>query len=350
MSYIGNPPAERFTSFDYQDLTGGTGTSFTLTHPVGNAQEILVMVNNVVQEPGVAYTVSGTGLTMTGSIASTDDFYVVYRGKAIQTATHPSDRALTATDGTFTGDLTVDTNTLVVDAANNKVGIRTSPERDLHVKGASGDPVHLKLEGDPADYARIMFDDGTTDNIGELRYHFGDDNMRFRVNNSERLRIQSGGGISFNGDTAAVNALSDYEEGTFEPTFTSAAGDFTSVGYNGDTGGRYIKVGNLVYVQGCARINGTLNKSNRSSGETLVLGNLPFANSSRSNGDNADSIANVRCPVWGSGDVPDRGIMRNGSNAFSLVQHRSNATSHTITAGDLPSDAMMQFTVMYTTN
>ena len=56
MSYIGNPPAERFTSFD-TSLTGGSGTSFTLTHPVGNAQEILVMVNNVVQEPGVAYGV-----------------------------------------------------------------------------------------------------------------------------------------------------------------------------------------------------------------------------------------------------------------------------------------------------
>ena len=39
---------------------------------------------------------------MTGSIATTDDFYVVFQGKAIQTATHPSDRALTATDGTFT--------------------------------------------------------------------------------------------------------------------------------------------------------------------------------------------------------------------------------------------------------
>ena len=49
----------------------------------------------MVQEPGAAYTLSGTGLTMTGSIAGADDFYVVYRGKAIQTGAHPSDRALT---------------------------------------------------------------------------------------------------------------------------------------------------------------------------------------------------------------------------------------------------------------
>ena len=152
------------------------------------------------------------------------------------------------------------------------------------------------------------------------------------------------------GGTGSANTLDDYEEGTFEPIFTSAAGDFTNVGYNGDTGGRYIKVGNLVYAQGCARINGTLDKSNRSSGETLVLGNLPFTNSSRTNGDNADSVPVVRCPVWGGGDVPERGIMRNGESGFSLVKMANNSTSHTITVGDLPSDAMMQFTVMYTTN
>ena len=35
---------------------------------------------------------------------------------------------------------------------------------------------------------------------------------------TESMRIQSTGGISFNGDTAAANALDDYEEGTFTPT------------------------------------------------------------------------------------------------------------------------------------
>ena len=61
------------------------------------AQELEVFVNNVRQEPGVAYTVSGTALTMTGSIASTDDFYVVFQGKSTGTATHPAGQALTAT-------------------------------------------------------------------------------------------------------------------------------------------------------------------------------------------------------------------------------------------------------------
>ena len=42
--------------------------------------------------------------------------------------------------------------------------------------------------------------------------------------NTEKLRIQAGGGISFNGDTAAANALDDYEEGTWTPTLASDAG------------------------------------------------------------------------------------------------------------------------------
>lgn len=87
MPYLGNIPAVNFSTMSYQDLTGGTGTSFTLDYAAGSAQDIEVFVNNVRQEPGVAYTVAGTALTMTGSIVATDDFYVVYQGKAQQTVT-----------------------------------------------------------------------------------------------------------------------------------------------------------------------------------------------------------------------------------------------------------------------
>tara|TARA_Y100000996_G_C22545019_1_gene651469 strand:- start:506 stop:1138 length:633 start_codon:yes stop_codon:yes gene_type:complete len=85
MPYLGNEPAVAFATMSYQDLTGGSGTSFTLNHPVANSNEIEVFVNNVRQEPSVAYNASGTSMTMTGSIASTDDFYVVFQGKAQQT-------------------------------------------------------------------------------------------------------------------------------------------------------------------------------------------------------------------------------------------------------------------------
>lgn len=85
MPYLGNEPAVAYTTVSYQDLTGGSGTSFTLNHPVANSNEIEVFVNNVRQEPSVAYNASGTSMTMTGTVASTDDFYVVFQGKAQQT-------------------------------------------------------------------------------------------------------------------------------------------------------------------------------------------------------------------------------------------------------------------------
>lgn len=94
MGYVGNQTTTAFTSMAKQDITGDGGTGYTLDHAVANAQEIEVFVNNVRQEPGTAYTVSGTTLTMTGNVASTDDFYVVYQGKAIQTSV-PADNTVT---------------------------------------------------------------------------------------------------------------------------------------------------------------------------------------------------------------------------------------------------------------
>ena len=271
MGYIGNQSSEAYSSVDKQVITGNGGTAYTLSHSVANANEIEVFVNNVRQEPGIAYTVSaGTSLAMTGNVASTDDFYVVFQGKAIQTTTPPDGSVTSAkldTNIEITGDLTVDTNTLHVDAANNRVGIGTTPDRDLHVKGASGDPVHFKLEGDPADYARIMFDDGTTENIGELRYNFGSDYMSFNTNSAERMRILSSGGITFNGDTAAANALDDYEEGTFTPSFT---GGITSPGYSVQVG-TYTKIGRQVICSINLRAN-----SGTAGSSQIRIGNLPF--------------------------------------------------------------------------
>jgi hypothetical protein len=106
MPYLGNAPSATFQSVAYQDLTGGTGTSFTLSHAVSSAQELEVFVNNVRQEPTVAYSAVGTTLTMTGTIAATDDFYVVFQGKAVGSVSHPTTSPLAATTGTFSGNVT----------------------------------------------------------------------------------------------------------------------------------------------------------------------------------------------------------------------------------------------------
>ena len=62
---------------------------------------------------------------------------------------------------------------------------------------------------------------------------------------TERLRIQAGGGISFNGDTSASNALNDYEIGAWTVTDDSGAG----LTFNINHTARYVKIGNLVNIQ-----------------------------------------------------------------------------------------------------
>ena len=96
MGYVGNQTTNAYTSITKQDITGNGGTAYTLDHAVANANEIEVFVNNVRQEPSVAYTVSGTALTMTGNVAASDDFYVVFQGKAVQTVVPPDDSVTTA--------------------------------------------------------------------------------------------------------------------------------------------------------------------------------------------------------------------------------------------------------------
>lgn len=106
MGYVGNEPSVNFTSFAKQDITGNGGANYTLTHAVANANEIEVFVNNVRQEPTSAYSVSGTALTMTGNVASTDDFYVIYLGKALQTTVPPDGSVTNAKIVNSTIDLT----------------------------------------------------------------------------------------------------------------------------------------------------------------------------------------------------------------------------------------------------
>jgi hypothetical protein len=84
----------------------------------------------------------------------------------------------------------------------------------------------------------------------------GDNNAvtdeRLRITSDGYLRMASGsGGIQFNGDTAAANALDDYEEGTWTPTPQGSTGTAGTVAFT--SSGTYTKVGNLVRV--AARID-----------------------------------------------------------------------------------------------
>lgn len=122
MPFIGNQPALSYTSFAVQHFTTSATTSYTLDHSVANENEIRLVINNVVQQPGssYAYTASGTTLTLSAATSATDTMYAVFLGKAVQTVTPASGSV---------------TNAMIVDGtiAENKLasGVNTITEADM---------------------------------------------------------------------------------------------------------------------------------------------------------------------------------------------------------------------------
>jgi hypothetical protein len=93
---------------------------------------------------------------------------------------------------------------------------------------------------------------------------------RARFTSDGYLRMASGsGGIQFNGDTAAANALDDYEEGTWTPNLRFGSGT-TGITYSFQEG-RYTKVGNLVTIT----FSILLSNKGSSSGTANITG-MPF--------------------------------------------------------------------------
>ena len=94
MAYIGNIPAESYASFERQVFTiVNSQTAYTLSHSVVNENDIRLVINSVVQEPGSgkAYTASSTTLTLSAALVNgTDEMYCVYLGRALQTVNPPN--------------------------------------------------------------------------------------------------------------------------------------------------------------------------------------------------------------------------------------------------------------------
>ena len=116
----------------------------------------------------------------------------------------------------------------------------------------------------------IYFSDATSGDAefdGFIAYNQPNQFMQFGTAQAERLRIQSAGGISFNGDTAAANALDDYEEGDFTPSWGAG---LTSPSYATQSG-KYTKIGRTVYFTLQLSTNGgTANSS------ALRIDGFPF--------------------------------------------------------------------------
>ena len=166
-------------------------------------------------------------------------------------------RARDLADGTFNSDL-------AVEAGNGATALLTLNNADGN---GTLSKINLGYNADP-DHGNITY-------TGDLIFTAGA---------SEKARIRSGGGITFNGDTAAANALDDYEEGTWTPTVVSGTLNFAY--------GNYRKIGSMVwvsfYIQGFSDTTTT---------NAIRVGSLPFTNATETANGAAGAVWSQYCSV-----------------------------------------------------
>ena len=221
MPFIGTQP--EVGGYSVLDaLTASATASYTLQLNSANfvpasANQLLVSLNGVIQKPGSSFTVSGSTLTFSSALDSSDSIdFIISMGEPLLIGT-PSDNTIT-------------TNKLVNDS----------------VTGA-------KIENNPTIAGNLTVS-GNTSASGTL---------------TSTGLITASAGVAIGG-TGAANTLDDYEEGTFTLGILNGWGVLNPT-YSYNTG-YYTKVGDLVYVRAQLVLSGGSFNANM-----LKVTGFPFA-------------------------------------------------------------------------
>ena len=290
MSYIGATPATTFTKVTSQVINGNGGATYTLDKPVNRAEELEVFIENVQQQPTVAYTASGTTLTFTASVPSaTGNIYVIFRGLA-QASTYDAN-ALAKAGGTMSGNLDMDENELILDAdGDSSITADTDDQIDFKVNNIDSFLVgqdYVRIKGVHPDLYITDTDDGSNNDAG-LFYNNGvlsisadhsnvasNSALKFFTDGTERMSIGLHGDLTLQKNTSGFGNITSYgtvtiaDDSTISITNGSGNGGGANHVYVYETG----TGSNCVYYCG-------YNKSAVLTNNYLETGGIGFATSS----------------------------------------------------------------------
>ena len=391
MATLGNVPAEAYTNTVKDSFSGnGSTTAFTMSLPTVT-NDVRVVVENVIQDPTVAYSVSGTTLTFTSAPPSgTNNIYVVHLGPAVMTTVPPAEIADATTfassltvQGAFTSQgiddngnavaLTIDSSENImigttsqfgsaitcIDAGDSKNGLAINQDH------AGGGFTPVLIDRTASDGTLIAFDrNGTSvgsiasgDSGNEFKWYgafasgaglgaysnvsirplsntgAASDNAVNLGHSSQRFKdLYLSGGV-YLGGTGSANYLSDYEYGNWTPA-VSSGGLTISSGFTA----RYTKIGRLVTVICDCNLSGTGN------GDDMKISGLPFTSLSLGHASGAGYTETYPSAQNGSNAafVPKSG----NNDAFVYFQNGNGARYD----GNKFSAGFLNFTITYFTS
>jgi hypothetical protein len=191
-------------------FSGADDNAVTLAYTAGS---ILVTLNGVLLEDTTDYTATnGTSVVLSVAAALNDEVNIHAFSTfdlASLTLNNPSINGTVSTTG-----INFDSNTLVIDATNDRVGIGTSsPQKSLHLVGNDGTVASFPtvggkdflivenngnsnvniIAGSSATSELKFTDSGASGARGSIGYNHSDDSLSVAAGGTERMRIDSSG-------------------------------------------------------------------------------------------------------------------------------------------------------------
>jgi len=152
----------------------------------------------------------------------------------------------------------------------------------LHIN--TGAAKELRMDGTGSSRIRLL--SGSTDNGNSVFVSTGDfavsggsaTDLGLGTQSSNILMTRGGGtiarftgdGLTFGSDTAAANALDDYEEGTWTPSAFNGANGATTTVNGSNRAANYVRIGKMVYISAYINLTKGSNTGN------FEITGLPF--------------------------------------------------------------------------
>ena len=224
MAYLGNAPARSFISFERQVFTiVNSQTAYTLDHSVNNENDIRLVVNNIVQEPGSgkAYTASGTTLTLSAALVNgTDEMYCVFLGRATATNAPAAGSVNTAA----IADLNVTTAKIAADAITEaKIADDAVESEHLNDNVISG---QTELASAPASTDELLISDAGTLKRIDVSLVGGDNTPFFHAYMGASQSISTGTTTTLAFQTERWDTASGFDTSAYTYTIPTGEGGY----------------------------------------------------------------------------------------------------------------------------